>query len=67
MGITNLGVKNRSDSQNASSWSTPTEETSISPATTPPKKNSSEKINENLLILLILAGAILVYNGFNKI
>lgn len=68
MGITNLGMKNRSDSQNSSSWSSTTEATAISTATTPPKKNSCEKINENLLILLFLAGAVLVCsNGFDKI
>lgn len=59
MGITNFGMKNRSDSQNASSWSSTTEATAISTSTTPPKKNSSEKINGNLLILLLLAGAVL--------
>lgn len=68
MGITNLGMKNRSDSQNSSSWSSTTEASAISTATTPPKKNSCEKINENLLILLFLAGAVLVFsNGFDKI
>jgi hypothetical protein len=49
-GLTNLGMKNRSESQTIPSWSS---------TEAPPKKNSSERIDDALLMFIILVGALL--------
>lgn len=60
-GLTNLGMKNRSETQTIPSWSSTSE--------APPSKSSSERIDEAILMFIILVGAVLMCNsnGFRRI